>query len=84
MDHLRGYCLRAQGFSLLLEGRKVYGMDGALLIWSFTGDCDRERFVVLSLNTKNEPITRSVVPTGSLNASTVHPRRCIQNSYLIA
>lgn len=61
--------------SMLFEGRRVKcPYDGAKIIRDFIGDCDREKFVVLCLNTKNEPTALQVVHTGSLNASIVHPR----------
>lgn len=37
-------------------------------------DRDRERFLVLCLNTRNELVREIVVSVGSLNASIVHPR----------
>jgi len=37
-------------------------------------DRERERFLVLCLNTRNELVRESVVSVGSLNASIVHPR----------
>lgn len=37
-------------------------------------DCDRERFVALCLNARNELMREVVVSIGSLNASIVHPR----------
>lgn len=37
-------------------------------------DAERERFVALCLNTRNELIREHVVSLGSLNASIVHPR----------
>src|SRR5699024_10900909 len=48
--------------------------DAANIIRDFIGDSDREKFVVLCLNVKNEPTAMQVVHTGSLNASIVHPR----------
>ena len=61
--------------SMLFEGRKVkIPNDAANIIRDFIGDSDREKFVVLCLNVKNEPTAMQVVHTGSLNASIVHPR----------
>jgi len=48
--------------------------DAANLFRQFIGDCDRESFCILCLNTKNEPTALHLVSTGSLNASLVHPR----------
>ncbi len=61
--------------SMLFEGRRVkVPNDAANIIRDFIGDSDREKFVVLCLNVKNEPTAMQVVHTGSLNASIVHPR----------
>lgn len=61
--------------SMLFEGRRVkVPNDAANIIRDFIGDSDREKFVVLCLNVKNEPTAMQVVHTGSLNASVVHPR----------
>lgn len=38
----------------------------------------REEFVVLGLNTKNQVMFRKTIFTGSLNASIVHPRECFK------
>ncbi|WP_233275775.1 RadC family protein [Salibacterium aidingense] len=40
---------------------------------------DREHFVVLGLNTKNEILFRETVFIGSLNSSIVHPRECFKH-----
>ncbi|WP_084414116.1 RadC family protein [Salibacterium aidingense] len=40
---------------------------------------DREHFVVLGLNTKNEVMFRETVFVGSLNSSIVHPRECFKH-----
>lgn len=48
--------------------------DAADLFRQFIGDCDRESFCILCLNTKNEPTALHMVSTGTLNASLVHPR----------
>jgi DNA repair protein RadC len=37
-------------------------------------DCDRERFLALCLNTRNELMREVIISMGSLNASIVHPR----------
>ena len=44
----------------------------------FSGDSDREKFVVLGLSTKNEPQLLQIVHTGSINASIVHPREVMK------
>lgn len=48
--------------------------DAADLFRQFIGDCDRESFCILCLNTKQEPTALHMVSTGTLNASLVHPR----------
>ena len=67
--------------SMLFEGRRVkVPNDAANIIRDFIGDSDREKFVVLCLNVKNEPTAMQVVHTGSLNASIVHPRDVVNNA----
>lgn len=44
------------------------------ILENYIGDSDREHFVILLLNTKNEINAIHTVSTGSLNASIVHPR----------
>jgi DNA repair protein RadC len=41
---------------------------------------DREHFVVLHLNTKNQVVAEDTVSIGSLNASLVHPRELFKNA----
>lgn len=48
--------------------------DAANLARAVIGDSDREQFVVMMLNTKNELNAIHVVSIGSLNTSIVHPR----------
>ncbi|MGG1519027.1 JAB domain-containing protein [Paenibacillus oryzisoli] len=61
--------------SLLYPNRVIRSpQDAADLFRQFIGDCDRESFCILCLNTKNEPTAIHQVSCGSLNASIVHPR----------
>ncbi|MEF3309590.1 JAB domain-containing protein [Paenibacillus sp. GYB004] len=61
--------------SLLYPNRMIRTPeDAANLFRQFIGDCDRESFCILCLNTKNEPTALHQVSTGTLNASLVHPR----------
>lgn len=61
--------------SLLYPARVIRSpKDAADLFRQFIGDCDRESFCILCLNTKNEPTALHQVSMGSLNASLVHPR----------
>jgi DNA repair protein RadC len=69
--------------SLLYPNRKIRKPeDAAELFRRFIGDCDRESFCVLCLNTKNEPTALQQVSCGSLNASIVHPRETFKLAIL--
>ncbi|QWU16242.1 DNA repair protein RadC [Paenibacillus sophorae] len=48
--------------------------DAAELFRQLIGDCDREVFCVMTLDTKNQPTAFQTVSIGTLNASLVHPR----------
>jgi DNA repair protein RadC len=45
-------------------------------------DSDRERFVVVCLDTKNQPTAINICHVGSLNASIVHPREVMKAAIL--
>ena len=65
--------------SQLFSGRHVRSPeDAANIIRDFIGDSDREKFVMLGLSTKNESTVLQVVHTGSINASSVHPREVMK------
>ncbi|MFJ8263023.1 JAB domain-containing protein [Rummeliibacillus sp. NPDC094406] len=69
--------------SLLYSNRKVRSpQDGAELFREFLGEVDREHFLVMCLNTKNEPTHLNVCHIGSLNASIVHPREVLKPAIL--
>lgn len=69
--------------SLLYKERRIRSPhDSYNLIKSFLEDSDREMFVILSLDTKNQPTNIEVCHIGSLNASIVHPRECFKNALL--
>lgn len=69
--------------SLLYSNRKVRSpQDGAELFQEFLGEVDREHFLVMCLNTKNEPTHLNVCHIGSLNASIVHPREVLKPAIL--
>lgn len=71
--------------SILYPGRRIRKpQDTADLFRQFIGDCDREAFCILCLNTKNEPtaIHLVLVSTGTLNASLVHPRETFKLAVL--
>jgi DNA repair protein RadC len=56
--------------------------DAADLFRQFIGDCDRESFCIICLNTKNEPTALHQVSCGTLNASLVHPRETFKLAIL--
>ncbi|PKE65705.1 DNA repair protein RadC [Macrococcoides caseolyticum] len=63
--------------------RKVSSPENAAKIMrEFVGSSDREVFIVLSLNTKNEPTHIEKVSVGSLNASIIHPREVFKSAIL--
>lgn len=63
--------------------RKISSPENAAKIMrEFVGSSDREVFVVLSLNTKNEPTHIEKVSVGSLNASIIHPREVFKSAIL--
>lgn len=52
------------------------------LLKSFLEDIDREKLLVVCLNTKNQPINISTVSIGTLNSSLVHPREIFKTAIL--
>ncbi|WP_419959491.1 JAB domain-containing protein [Psychrobacillus sp. BM2] len=69
--------------TLLYKDRKIRSpRDAYELIRDFLGDVDREHFIVLCLDTKNQPTCIQVVHIGSLNASIVHPREVLKPALL--
>lgn len=56
--------------------------DGYKLMKHFLGDLDREAFIVISLDTKNQPVSINICHVGSLNASIVHPREVMKSAIL--
>jgi DNA repair protein RadC len=57
-------------------------MDAEKLAASYIADEDREVFLVMMLNTKNEVIGLHRAHVGSLNASVVHPREVMKSAIL--
>src|SRR5699024_9961903 len=73
----------ARESSLLYKNRVIRSPeDGYNLLKQFLGDVDREHFVVVCLDTKNQPTTINVCHIGSLNASIVHPREVMKPAIL--
>lgn len=69
--------------SILYKERSVRSPeDGYNLLKLFLEDKDREHFIVVSLNTKNQPVSINVCHIGSLNASIVHPREVMKSAIL--
>jgi len=61
--------------SVRYKGRTIHRPDdGYTLMKEFLDGLDREHFLVVSLDTKNQPVSVNVCHIGSLNASLVHPR----------
>lgn len=68
--------------SMLYKNRCVRSSeDGYQLLKQFLGDVDREYFVVICLDTKNQPTAINICHIGSLNAS-IHPRECFKPAIL--
>lgn len=69
--------------SLLYKERSVRcPEDGYKLLRLILDDKDREHFIVVALNTKNEPVAINTCHIGSLNASIVHPREVMKLAVL--
>ncbi|MCL9971683.1 DNA repair protein RadC [Anoxybacillus kestanbolensis] len=69
--------------SVLYKERQVKSPEDAYkLLKPFLVDADREVFVVVCLDTKNQPTAIHVCHVGSLNASIVHPREVFKSAIL--
>lgn len=69
--------------SILYAKRRIASPgDAVSLFRDYMGDLDREHFVLMGLNTKNEPVLLETVHIGSLNASIVHPREVFKSAIL--
>ncbi|AMO35091.1 DNA repair protein RadC [Lysinibacillus sphaericus] len=69
--------------SILYKDRQIRSPQNACeIIQNFSGDNDREHFVVLCLDTKNQPTCLQIVHIGNLNASIVHPREVLKSAIL--
>ncbi|GGJ81155.1 DNA repair protein RadC [Anoxybacillus voinovskiensis] len=67
--------------SVLYRERRVQSPEDAYkLLKPFLVDADREKFVVVCLDTKNQPTAIHVCHVGSLNASIVHPREVFKSA----
>lgn len=69
--------------SLLYKDRCIRSPeDGYNLLKQFLGEVDREYFIVVCLDTKNQPTAINICHIGSLNASLVHPREVMKPAIL--
>lgn len=61
--------------SVLYENRKVASPNDAVdLIKDFLQESDREKCILICLDTKNQPTFLTTISIGSLNSSIIHPR----------
>ncbi len=69
--------------SMLYKNRRIRSpQDCYELFKEFLGEVDREYFVVMCLDVKNQPTNISVAHIGSLNLSIVHPREVLKTAIL--
>ena len=69
--------------SVLYETRKISSpYDAYKLIKNFLIDSDREKFVVVCLDVKNQPVNIYVVSIGSVSSTIVHPREVFKVAML--
>jgi DNA repair protein RadC len=69
--------------SLLYKGRHIRSpKDSYDLIRSFIEDADREMFVAMAFDVKNQPTNIQVCSIGSLNSAIVHPREIMKMAIL--
>jgi len=61
--------------SILYQKRSIRSpQEGYEFIREFLEDKDREHFIVVSLDTKNQPTNINISSIGTLNAALIHPR----------
>jgi DNA repair protein RadC len=81
----KGYRIKTK---LVIEGRGKYkplrigGPDDVYKAFKKLGECDRERFYSILLDTKNKVIGVDMVSQGSLNSTFVHPREVFKSALL--
>lgn len=69
--------------SLMYKDRAIRSPeDGYNLFKQFLGELDREYFVVMCFDVKNQLTAMNVCHIGSLNASNVHPREVMKTAIL--
>lgn len=69
--------------SFLYENRRINNPSEAYnLVQNFLKDSDREKFLVLCLDTRKQPVSIQVVSVGSLSSTIVHPREVFKIAVL--
>lgn len=69
--------------SVLYETRKISNpYDAYRLAKNFLADSDREKFVVVCLDSKSQPVSIEVVSVGTVNSAIVHPREVFKVAIL--
>ncbi|OXS60875.1 DNA repair protein RadC [Bacillus sp. DSM 27956] len=69
--------------SILYDRRSIRSpQDAYELLKGFLEDKDREHFIVVNLDTKNQPVSINICHIGSLNASIVSPREVMKSAIL--
>lgn len=69
--------------SILYQNRQINSpQDAVELLRPFLAEADREKFVVVCLDTKNQPTAIHTVSFGTLNSSLIHPREVFKVAIL--
>lgn len=69
--------------SVLYKNRSINSpQDAVTLVRDTLEVADKEKLIVCSLDTKNQPTSLEIVSVGSLNSSLVHPREVFKASIL--
>lgn len=69
--------------SVMYRNRTINSSQDAVeLLQPFLAEGDREKFVMVCLDTKNQPTAIHTVSVGSLNSSLVHPREVFKVAIL--
>ena len=69
--------------SVLYETRKISNSyDAYRLVKNFLADSDREKFVVVCLDTKSQAVSIEIVSIGTVNSAMVHPREVFKVAVL--
>lgn len=69
--------------SIKYESRKITNPEQAYnIVKSFIGNTDREYFIVMNLNTRNEPCSVEICTIGSLDKTIVHPREVFKSAII--